>query len=470
MSDDLLRLTATQAVAELRAGTVSPTELLDAAMARIAAVEPVVNALPTRCEARAREAIRRLPADTGPGWLAGLPVAIKDLTPVAGVRTTYGSMLHAEDVPTRSGLPVERLEANGAVVVAKSNTPEFGAGASTFNDVFGATRNPWDLSRGVGGSSGGAAAALATGEVWLAHGSDLGGSLRTPAAMCGVVGLRPSPGRVARGPDGDVFDDAGVEGPMGRTVADTALLLDAMVGRDVRDPLSLDPPTTSFAEAVRTAQPPRRVAFTPDLAGFTPVDAEVAAICERAVRSLEALGTAVEPACPDLTGLYEVFHALRGQVFAGRGQQLAAADRDVVKPEIRWNVEVGERASGTDLAAARATRARLYQDVVAFLAERTVLAFPGAIVPAPPVTTRYLEEFAGHRFPTYIDWVQVTFLSTVVACPAIVVPAGFTATGLPVGLQLLGPPRGEATVLAVAALIEQQLGLHTGPIDPRAPG
>lgn len=431
MSDDLLRLTATQAVAELRAGTISPTELLDATMARIAAVEPDVNALPTRCEARARETILRLPADTGPGWLAGLPIAIKDITTVAGVRTTYGSMLHADFVPAYSGLSVERLEANGAVVVAKSNTPEFGTGASTFNDVFGATRNPWDTSRGVGGSSGGAAAALATGEVWLAHGSDVGGSLRTPAALCGVVGLRPSPGRVARGPDGDVFDDAGVEGPMGRTVADTALLLDAMVGRDVRDPLSLDPPTTPFVEAVRTARPPSRVAFSPDLAGFTPVDAEVAAICERAVRSLEALGTEVELTCPDLTGLYDVFHAMRGQVYAGRGQQLDAADRDVVMPEIRWNVEVGERASGTDLATARSSRARLYHDVVAFLTQRTVLAFPGAIVPAPPVTTRYLEELDGHRFPTYIDWVQVTFLSTVVACPAIVVPPGSPTPGCP---------------------------------------
>lgn len=470
MDDELFRLTATQAVAELRAGTVSPAEMLDASLARIAAVEPAVNALPTRCEARARESLQRLPPDTGPAWLAGLPIAIKDLTPVAGVRTTQGSMLHADAVPAHSGLAVERLEANGAVVVAKSNTPEFGAGASTFNEVFGVTRNPWDTSRGVGGSSGGAAAALATGEVWLAQGSDLGGSLRTPAAMCGIVGLRPSPGRVARGPDGDVFDDAGVEGPMGRTVADTALLLDAMVGRDIRDPLSLDAPTTSFVEAVRTAQPPTRVAFSPDLGGFTPVDAEVAAICERAVRSLEALGTEVAPGCPDLTGLHDVFHAMRGQVYAGLGRRLSPADRDVIKPEIRWNVEFGERADGVELAAARATRARLYHDVVAFLTDHAVLAFPGAVVPAPPATTRYLEELDGHRFPTYIDWVQVTFLSTVVSCPAIVVPAGFTRTGLPVGLQLLGPPRGEATVLAVAALIEQQLGLEELPIDPREPG
>lgn len=471
MSDDPVRLSATAAVAELRAGTVSPTELLDAALDRIEAVEPAINALPTRCEARAREAIARLPppARTGPGHLAGLPIAIKDVTPVAGVRTTYGSQLYADHVPDRSGALVERLEHNGAVVIAKSNTPELGAGANTFNDVFGATHNPWDTTRTAGGSSGGSAAALAAGEVWLAHGSDLGGSLRTPAAFCGVVGLRPSPGRVVRGPEGELFGDAGVHGPMGRTVADAALFLDAMVGRDVRDPLSLDAPATSFAEAVRTAEPPARIAFTPDLRGFTPVDAEVAAVCERAARSLEGLGTVVEPACPDLTDLYSVYHALRGRVYADLGQTLSHADREVVKEEIRWNIDVGERASGAELAAARAGRARLYREVVAFLSQYEVLAFPAAVVPAPPVTTRFLEELDGHRFSTYIDWVQITFLSTVVACPTVVVPAGLTQSGLPVGLQLLGPPRGEAAVLAAAALVEQQVGLPVSlPIEPRA--
>ncbi len=470
MGDDLIGLTATEAVDNLRAGEVTPTELLDAALARMDAVEAQVNALPTRSEARAREAIAQLPPpDQMPAnSLAGLPIAIKDLTPVAGVRTTYGSPLHADNVPQYSGVVVERLEAHGAIVLAKSNTPELGTGANTFNDVFGETRNPWDTTRNSGGSSGGAAAALATGEIWLAHGTDLGGSLRTPAAFCGVVGLRPSPGRVARGPDGQLFDYGGVDGPMGRTVADTALFLDVMSGHDTTDPISFDGPPTSFVDAVRQAEPPARIAYTPDLDGFTPVDDEVARICEDAVRSLEALGTSVEIACPDLTDLYTVYHALRGEVYAHFGQQLDDEARQVVRSEIRWNIEAGERATGAQLAKARIGRNRLYHEFVRFLDDRTVLALPGAIVAPPPIEIRYLEELHGHTFPTYIDWVSVTFLSTVVACPSVVVPAGLTQQGLPVGLQLIGPPRGEAQVLAVAALIENQVGFPARlPIDPR---
>jgi amidase len=259
-----------------------------------------------------------------------------------------------------------------------------------------------------------------------------------------------------------------VEGPMGRTVADVALFLDAMVGFDPRDPISIEAPTVSFSEAVHRAEPPARIAFTPDLDGFTPVDTEVAGICEGAAHTLEALGTEVVHACPGLSDLYSTYHALRGMSYADLGQQLGAAERDTVKSEIRENVEFGERATGRELAGYRASRARLFRDVTGFLREWTVLAFPGAIVPPPPVRTRYLTELNGQRFPTYIDWVKVTFLSTVVACPAIVVPAGFTSRGLPVGLQLLGPPRGEATLLAIAALIEQQLGsTHAVPIDPR---
>jgi amidase len=258
---------------------------------------------------------------------------------------------------------------------------------------------------------------------------------------------------------------------MGRTVSDVALFLDAMAGFDPRDPISIEAPAESFSAAVHRARPPARVAFTPDLGGFTPVDAEVAAICERAVRTLEPLGTEVASACPPLDDLYETYHALRGMAYADLGLQFGPAQRGVVKSEIRENVEFGERATGRELAGYRASRARLFRDVSGFLRHWQVLAFPGAIVPAPPVQTRYLTELNGQAFANYIDWVKVTFLSTVVACPSIVVPAGFTAQGLPVGLQLLGPPRGEAIVLAVAALIEQQLGLTAQvPIDPRGAG
>ncbi|HJU16071.1 MAG TPA: amidase family protein, partial [Stellaceae bacterium] len=253
-NDELIRLTATQAVAALREGAVSPLELIDAALARIAAVEPAVNALPTLCPERARDHARRLMAEKPHprerGWLAGLPVAIKDLVDVAGVRTTYGSPIYADHVPAVSAPLVRRIEENGGIVLAKSNTPEFGAGGSTFNEVFGKTRNPWNTALTCGGSSGGAAVALATGEIWLAHGSDHGGSLRGPASYCSVVGLRPAPGRVSRGTARNLWSPLSVQGPMARNVPDLALFLDAMCGEDLSDPLSLPPPASSFAAAV----------------------------------------------------------------------------------------------------------------------------------------------------------------------------------------------------------------------------
>lgn len=252
--DELIRLTARQAVAGLAKGEFTPLELIDAAERRVAAVDGDINALVTRCFDRARAQARHLPSlpsqDEERGQLHGLPIAIKDLTDVAGVRCTLGSTLYADRVPDRSDILVERLEQRGGLVVAKSNTPEFGAGAQTFNDVFGITRNPWNTALTPAGSSGGAAAALASGMVWLAHGSDLGGSLRVPASFCGVVGLRPSPGRVARGPSSTPFDSLNVEGPMGRTVGDVALMLDAMAGEHRLDPWSKPAPTTPFVEAV----------------------------------------------------------------------------------------------------------------------------------------------------------------------------------------------------------------------------
>ena len=290
MSDDLCMLTAVEAVALLRSGQVSSRELVDSALRRIEQVDPELNALPTVCAERALDRAGRASRDT---TLAGLPIAIKDLNDVAGVRTTYGSPIYADHVPDRSDFMVERLEQRGAVVVAKSNTPEFGAGANTFNEVFGETRNPWDTSRTCGGSSGGSAAALASGQVWLATGSDFGGSVRTPAGFCGVVGIRPSPGRVAAGPSPLPFGTMSVEGPMGRTVADAALMLDAMAGLDARDPLSLEAPERPFADAAAAPALPARIAYAPDLGGVTPVADEVREACRPAVERLAAAGVEV---------------------------------------------------------------------------------------------------------------------------------------------------------------------------------
>src|SRR5215472_14289509 len=293
--DALMRLTAIEAVARLKRREVTPLEMIEAAERRIAEGEPAINALPTLAFERAREHARRLmrgesrAAEGEPGWLAGLPVAIKDLVDVAGVRTTYGSVIFKDHVPRTSHPLVERIERKGGIVIAKSNTPEFGAGGSTFNEVFGRTRNPWNTSLTCGGSTGGGAVALATGEVWLAHGSDHGGSLRRPGTYCSVVGLRPSPGRVTRGTSNNLWSPLSVQGPMARTVTDLALFLDTMAGLCPYDPLTFDAPAVSFSQAVARPVAPRRVAFTADYNGRMPIDREIRDICKRAVRRFEEL-------------------------------------------------------------------------------------------------------------------------------------------------------------------------------------
>lgn len=460
MSDDLICLTAVDAVRLLRAGKVSPLELVDAALARIQAVDPAVNALPTLCPERARDAARRAMEGRGdvaaPGWLAGLPLVVKDLTDVKGVRTTYGSPLFADNIPVRTDAAIDALEARDGVVLGKSNTPEWGAGANTFNDVFGVTRNPWNTALTCGGSSGGSAVAVATGMAWLATGSDLGGSLRTPASFCGVVGLRPTPGRVPRGPAREPWGTLWVEGPMARTVADVALMLDAFSRPDVRDPIALEPPAAPFLSSAERPRAPRRVAWSPDL-GLGPVDAEVAALCARAIRRYEDAGAVVEEVRLDLSAAREAFQTLRAASFATTMGPLLDHRREHLKPEVVWNIEKGRALTMADIARAERLRARVFEKVSDVLTGFDLLACPTAIVPPFPVEQRWVDEVNGVTFDNYVDWLAITFAITLTSCPALSLPAGRTVTGLPVGLQLIGRPRGEAALLGQAALLEAML-------------
>ncbi|MCL4290700.1 MAG: amidase [Thermoleophilia bacterium] len=473
-SSDPISLPAREAVRLLRDGELSPLELIDAALGRVAATDGQLNALPTLCPERARERARRLMAEPpdapGPSWLAGLPIAVKDLEDVAGVRTTYGSPIYADHVPERSSLLVERLEANGAIVLAKSNTPEFGAGANTFNEVLGETRNPWNTALTCGGSSGGSAAALATGQAWLATGSDLGGSLRTPASFCSVVGLRPSPGYVATGPRELPFDTLSVAGPMARTVADVGLMLDAMAGRHPADPLSLPAPAEPFAAAAASRRAPRRVAFSPDL-GISPVDPEVRGLCAAAAARFADLGAAVEEACPDLGDAPETFQTLRAAGFVADLGPLYETMRDRLKPDIVWNVEAGLRLKPEEVGRAERARGAIYHRVAAFFERYDLLACPAACVAPFPVETRWIRELEGTVFHNYVEWLRVTSAITLTSCPAISVPCGFTSDGRPVGLQLVGRPRCDADLLAAAAAFEEAVGLASLlPIDPRQEG
>jgi amidase len=468
---ELWRLSATEVVRRLRRREVSPLELIDSALARIAAVDGPVNALPTLCAERARAAAERLdPANADdPGWLAGLPIAIKDTLDVAGVRSTYGSPIYADHVPRQSSVTVEMLETRGAIVLAKSNTPEFAAGANTFNEVFGKTRNPWRTTQNAGGSSGGAAAALATGQVWLAHGSDLGGSLRIPASFCGVVGLRPSPGRVAhRAPRTSLpFETMSVDGPLARTVGDVALLLDAMTGEHWDDPLSLPRPAAPFQRAAAAPKLPPVIAWSPDLGGLMPLDPEVRAVCGAAVRRLDALGARVEEACPEFGDATEMFRVIRAAAFAARYAPLLATNRKDLKPEIVGNIEAGLKLSADDIRRADLARAALAHRVAAFFRRYSLLVTPTVIVPPFDIEQRYLTELGGHKFADYVGWLIGSFAITLTSCPAISLPCGFTRDGLPIGLQMVAPFHGEAALLAAAAALEADLGLAgKTPIDP----
>ncbi|MGB1446403.1 MAG: amidase [Arenicellales bacterium] len=467
MTMDLIRLSARSVRDLLKDRQVSPLELLDALEHRISEVDGAVNALPTLCFERARQRARERDFSGLP--LAGIPVAIKDLLPVSGVRTTFGSMAYRDHIPEASDLLVERIEAAGGLVYAKSNTPEFGAGANTFNDVFGFTRNPWNTALSAAGSSGGSAVALATGMAWLATGSDLGGSLRNPASFCSIVGLRPSQGRIASDPGETAFNRLSMEGPMARNVNDAAMLLDVMAGYDRRDPMSLDDPAESFEEAAISENVPPRIAFSPDL-GVTPVDPEVAEICERAALRFEELGARVEKAQPDFSGLQDVFQVHRALSFATSLGAELEANRDTFKPEIVWNVEKGLALTGQDIMNAMVERSEIYRRANTFFSDFDLILTPATVVPPYPVEQRFVQRVGDHEFSNYIEWCSIAYAFTVLGAPAMSVPCGFTQSGLPVGLQIAAPLREEARLLAAASALENLLRLSDAlPIDPRAP-
>ena len=469
----LIHKTARAVVAMLRRGEISPLELIDAAVARIEAVDGTLNALPTRCVERARAHAERImrgeqEGANAPGWLGGLPIAIKDLNEVAGVSTTYGSPLFAHHVPDFSDVTVQTLERRGGIVLAKANAPEFGHGGTTFNEVFGHTCNPWNTSLTCGGSSGGSAVAVASGQTWLATGSDLGTSLRTPAAFCSIVGLRPSPGRVARAPARLPFDNLWVQGPMARNVGDAALMLDAMAGPHRDDPISLAAPKEPFVAAVEQPQAPKRIAYSPDLGGIVPVAREVAEVCAAAAGRFHDLGVTVEEACPDLSDAKEIFRVLRANQFVGDLGPVIEKHRTAVRKEVVWNYEQGMQLTADALGRADRARGELYARAVEFFETYDLLLCPTTSVPPFDLHLKHIDEVEGHRFESYFEWYTIGYALTLTSLPVLSLPCGFTAAGLPVGMQVVGPPRGEHFLLGAASLFESALGIADRvPVDPQ---
>ena len=437
----------------LRRKKLSAREVLDAHLARIDEVNPKVNAVVTLVADRAREEASRADDEAAKGRfrgpLHGLPVAHKDLQATKGIRTTYGSPLFADNVPAANTALIDRIQRAGAISIGKTNVPEFGAGSQTFNPVFGATRNPHDLSKTCGGSSGGAAVALATHMLPLADGSDTGGSLRNPAAFCGVVGFRTAPGRIPRTPTGTAWNTLSVVGPMGRTPEDVALFLSAMAGPDPRIPLSIQEPGSVFARPLDRDFKGVRVGWCSKLFGL-PFDRRVLEVFEKQRAALENLGCIVEDAEPDLTDADPVFKVFRALGFYQSHHEKVEKHRDKIKATVLEEVDRGAALTGPEIMDAEAKRAALHARVGEFLERYEDFVLPTTQVPAFDVDTPYITEIEGQKLSSYIDWMRSCYYITVTSLPAISVPAGFTPEGLPVGLQIVGRVQQDFSVLQLA--------------------
>lgn len=455
---DLIERSAVDLAASIAAGELTSVEVVTAFLDRIDAVNDKVNAIILRrsrddvlADAAAADAMLASEAPIGP--LHGLPIAVKDLEDVAGLPTTAGSLVTSHEPVERDGHVAAKLRAAGAIIVGKTNTPEFGTGSHTFNEVFGITRNPWDLGRTSGGSSGGAAAALAALMLPIADGSDLGGSLRNPAHMCNVVGMRTSVGRVAV-PDGKTTHlRLGVSGPMGRTVADAALLMAAMAGPTDFDPLSLPEDGSVFLPPLPVTTD-ANVAWGGTLGGLFECEAEILQICKSAAESVTSVGGSIAEAHPDMEHAELVFRVLRGMGYAGLGWTFSEEQHEQIKSTVRENMAYGDTLTLSDILTAEAHKAELHRRMSSFFDEYDILALPVAAVAAFPVETEYPTAVNGVGMSDYLGWMMPVCMITPTGCPAISIPAGFTSEGLPVGLQLVARLGHERQLLEIASAME----------------
>src|SRR5262245_16781867 len=469
---DLTRLPASAAAAAIASGKTRSAELVEACLGRIAALDRTLKAFITVCAdqalAEAQRADRERAAGRLRGPLHGVPVAIKDITLTAGIRTTFGSRVYANHVPDEDDACVARLRRAGAIVIGKTNTPEFAFGALCTNAIQGPTANPYDTRFSSGGSSGGSAAAVAAGMVPLAQGTDFGGSVRTPASFCGIVGLRPTPGRIPAAPKRFAWNAMSVHGILTRDIGDAALMLEAMSGPEPADPLSVGIAPWRAASLDATGGPARpRVAYSPDL-GFAKVHSGVTAVFDRAVDAMRRLDLELVPATPDPAGAQQAFETLRaGQLYASYAE-LAGRHRDLLSPSFLWNVDRGRGISALDYLTAEAERSRLYERFARFFRDHDLLCTVSAAVPPFPNTQENVTEIEGLAMANIIDYLRITYLITLIGFPSVSIPCGFTAAGLPIGMQLVARPFEETALLGFARRLERELGFrHRPPQDAR---
>jgi len=459
----LCYLTATELALKIRSGEISAVETMEAHLAQIEKVNPPVNAIvtlvPELALEQARKADEKLAQGGKLGPLHGLPVAHKDLVPTKGIRTTFGSPIFQDFVPEQDALLVERIHNAGGISLGKTNTPEFGAGSQTFNQVFGATKNPYDLSKTCGGSSGGAAVSVACRMLPFADGSDLGGSLRNPTNFCNVVGFRPSVGRVPSWPNEAGWNSFAVDGPIARTVEDCALLLSVLAGPDLRSPICLPESGSVFRQSLERNLKGIRIAWSADLGGL-PVDSRVTETLEAQREVFEDLGCIVEEGFPDFTDADEIFKTFRAWYFELKLASLLPEHREKMKKTVIWNIESGMKLSGPELGRAEVKRTALFHRVREFMQNYDFLALPVSQVPPFPLEQEYVSEIKGMKMETYLDWMRSCYYITVTGQPAISVPSGFTDDNLPVGLQLVGRPQDDLGVLQLAHAFEKATGFY----------
>jgi len=455
-------LPATELARRIRTKDISVREVMEAHLAQIERVNPKMNAivtlLPEQATQQATAADETLGRGEQVGPLHGLPIAYKDLVPTRGIRTTFGSLVFKDFVPDEDALIVERLKRAGAITIGKTNTPELGAGAQTYNEVFGETLNPYNTSKTCGGSSGGAAVALACGMLPIADGSDFGGSLRNPANFCNVVGFRPSPGRVPVWPNLVGWFPMAVQGPMGRTVKDIALMLSAIAGPDPRSPMAITEPGSLFSRPLERDFKGVRVAWSRDLGGL-PVDPRVTQVIEGRRHVFESLGCVVEDCEPDFTDADEVFKVWRAWRLELTYAELLKSHRNKIRDTVIWNIEEGMKLTGPQIGRAERKRTELYHRVREFMETYEFLILPVNQVPPFDVKQRYVTEINGVKMDTYIDWLKSCYYISVIGLPAISVPCGFTPEGLPVGVQIVGRHQDDLGVLQLAYAFEQSTGL-----------
>jgi amidase len=473
---DLHELSAVELARRLRTREVSAREVVAAHLARIDEVNPAVNAIVTSTAEQAMQSAGRADQDLAAGRrvgpLHGLPIAHKDTLPTAGVRTTHGSPVFADHVPDHDHLMVARERAAGAISVGKTNVPELGLGSHTFNPVFGVTRNPYNLRLSAGGSSGGAAAALAAGMVPIADGSDTGGSLRNPASFCNVVALRPTPGLVPSWPEPFAWSPLPVKGPMARNTEDLALLLSVVVGPDERSPLTHDTPASAFSRPLGRSLRGLRIGWAPDLGGLVPLDRRVREALAPLRDLLTDMGCHVEDAAPNLDGADEVFHVMRAVQMEASYGDLLDEHRELVKADAIWNIEEGRRLDGTQVGRAEILRTAIHHRMREFFCRYDFLVTAVTQVPPFAAELTYPTSVDGVPMANYLEWMRSCTLISATGCPALSVPAAFTDDGLPVGLQVIGPSRADLAVLQVGHEVEAaaEVGARRPTISDPDPG